>query len=198
MKILKLKNAQLIIIFFSLILGIVIIIKQTRYKPNNPKERNKLIFETSEKDIFDSLYCLGNIMEKLPTQDKAFTIIGVRDDIFLLNYKKTDSIQRMLLSENIPFDEFKALSINEFLRLLKLTAFTYKNHLYHIQYNHYTKNIKCLYRKFGIGGDYHYDLIRYICFRKNIDGIKEFFKILDTSKYFILYAEKDARIWEGE
>ena len=93
----------------------------------------------------------------------------------------------------------KALSKDEQLRFLRIIKYLNENYLYRVDYYKSTNHLECCYREFKNAGDYQNDLLRFITFGESLQTFdKNKYKVLDANQNLILYADIDAKIWEGK
>lgn len=169
--------------------------------PDNPKERNKIVFKESTLNVQDSLHVITSYLKNLSVYKEDWVTYCVVDkNVLCVNFKRIGDIDSLLSTVlNVQIEELNALSKDEQLRFLRITKYLNENYLYRIDYYKNTNYLECCYREFKNAGDYQNDLLRFITLGESIQTFdKNRYQVLDASQNLILYADKDAKIWEGK
>jgi hypothetical protein len=172
--------------------------------PYNPKERNKIVFKENVIEVQDSLLAFESILNKMPVYKDDLVQIRVFDkNVLYVNFKRISNIDSLLAiiknNKDYSIKELEPLSNMEQKRFLHLVIFLKNNYLYDCEYFKVTNFLECLYRESGHLGDYYDDLLRFVSFSNSSKSFdSNIYKILDKKENLILYAEKEAKIWEGE
>jgi hypothetical protein len=194
----------------NLIIGILIILSLLYFFlfhllrcviPDNPKERNKIIFKESILNVQDSLHIMTSYLKRIPVYKEDWVeYCIVNKNVLCVNFKRIGSIDSLLLTaQNTPIQELKILSKEDQLRFLCVAKYLNENYLYRVDYYKRSNYLECCYREFKNAGDYQNDLMRFITLGESLQNFdKNRYQIIDTNQNLILYADKDAKIWEGE
>jgi hypothetical protein len=194
------KSKKLIVVvtftLILLIIGLFIFLITRNTFPKNPKERNKIIFKATPLEVQDSIIAILPYLNKLPVYNSDWTNYLISDSTELyLNFKNLGSIEK-LFTEDTALD---GLTKGEKNRFLHLALFLNDNYLFRCDFFKSTNNVEYIYRDFKDAGDFQADLIRFITLGNSLQSFdKNRYQILDASENLILYANKDAKIWEGE
>ena len=169
--------------------------------PNNPKERNKIIFKDCTLKVQDSLNVMNSYLKNLPVYTEDWVSYCVVDkNVLCVNFKRIGDIDSLLSTvPNVPIEELKTPSKEEQFDFLCLAKYLNENFLYVFDYYKRSNYLECGYRFFTNAGDYQNDLNRFITIGESLQTFdKNRYQVLDTSQDLILYADKDAKIWEGK
>src|SRR5659263_78564 len=191
------------ILIISIIIGLVLlyffffhILSSTL--PDNPKERNKIVFKESTLNVQDSLQVLTSFLKNLSiyTEDWVSYCVVDKNELYI-NFKRIGGIDSLLSTvPNVQIEELKPFSKVEQLGFLRLAKYLNENFLSRFDYFKSSNYLECCYRFYSNAGDYQNDLNRFITLGKPLQTFdKNRYQVLDTSHNLILYADKDAKIW---
>lgn len=187
---------RVVITIFVLLLGLFIFLITRNILPDNPKERNKIIFKASTQEVQDSIIAILPYLKKLPVYNSDRTNYLISDSTELyLNFKNLGNIEKLFTTDTA----LDGLTKNEKNRFLHLALFLNDNYLFRCDFFKESNIVEYIYRDFKDAGDHQKDLMRFITLGNSLISFnKSRFQILDTSENLILYADKDAKIWEGK
>lgn len=195
----KILTVSILIVLVFLYFFFFHILKSTL--PDNPKERNKIEFKESILNVQDSLHVMISYLRKMSVYQEDWVSYCVVDkNVLCVNFKEIGGIDSLLSTvPNVPIEELKALSKEEQLGFLCLAKYLNENFLSRFDYFKSSNYLECCYRFYTNAGDYQNDLNRYITLGDSLQTFdKNRYQVIDSSQNIILYADKDAKIWEGK
>jgi len=189
------KKLIVIVILLFIAVGAFIFLLSKNTKPFNPKERNKIVFKTSPMSIQDSIVAILPYLKRMPEYNADWVNYSVSDSNELyLNFKNNGNLKSLLSECDTTFSW---LTRPEKKRFLQLAIYLNNNYMFRCDYYKSSNYIEFIYRDFKNAGDYHSDLLRFVTIGKSLQSFdKNRYQILDVKGQLVLYAYKDAKIWE--
>ena len=174
---------------------------------DNPKVRNKLVFNDSLSSVADSISVMNKIFIKSNKGifaygiDVAMNNIDRKDDEFFLYINDTfnsvynvGNISNTLLYKSTLLD---FIEITERKHFVSLALYLYKNKLSGCSIEN--GKLLYMYRADVFMGESQTDLCRYVVFSDSEQEVDlNRYKILDQHKNLYLLADKGAKIWTNE
>jgi len=185
--------------FAILILIVVYFFFQKQLLPENPPERNKIIFNSKFENVKDSLRIFYNFTKKLPVHKSGYTLFHVSENKKLnIDYLEINGLKHIAKSnKKIPIDEFKNYTPDELLRYCNLVEFLNNN--FSSSCNNFYYYMNFTYREYDVkeSGEYFSDLQRFIYYypSNNANYNKQIYKTLDIRDNLILLSYSEAIIW---
>ncbi len=169
--------------------------------PDNPIERNKIVFNSPKSDVKDSINVFYSLVKELSPPDEYYTLyhIDLKNDL-CIDYLKINDIKNYANNnDTCLLPEFKNFNILKLKRYIKLIEFLNKNYL--SECNYFNDYLEFTYREYDIYKSFGHedDLMRYILILSDssFDYDNESFKQLDIYENILLLAKADAKIWSN-